>query len=123
MVRAPASESLQRRRIYRWVAAVGLLATAEDQRGADVPKLNAMGLLGALAACEAMLGLLAGQIPYVQGQPKEPSFGRVLELAGPKAKPRRSQTIRGELMAMHSVRNAFVHGGILKYVAPELGWR
>jgi hypothetical protein len=35
--------SLQRRRIYRWVAAVGLLGAAEDQRGADVPETNAIG--------------------------------------------------------------------------------
>jgi hypothetical protein len=109
--RASGAESLQRRRIYRWVAAVGLLATAEELQGVDVPETNAMGLMGAHAACEAMLGLLAGNIPYVQGKPKEPPFPMVLELAAGKARPRLTQTLRSELMAMHSVRNAFVHGG------------
>jgi hypothetical protein len=32
-------------------------------------------------------------------------------LARASARPRLSQTLRGELMAMHAVRNAFVHGG------------
>lgn len=104
--------SLQRRRVYRWVAAVGLLATAEDQRGADTPETNAMGLMGAHAACEAMLGLIVGPLPYMKGQPAdERYFPILLELAAPAAKPRLSQTLRGELMAMHGTRNGFVHGG------------
>lgn len=112
MARALASESLQRRRIYRWVAAAGLLATAEEQRGVDVPEMNAMGLMAAHAASEAMLALLAGQMPYVKGKSREPAFPEVLELAAAKVKrPPISQTLRGELMAMHGVRNAFVHGG------------
>lgn len=58
----PAS-SRQRRKLYRWVAAVGMLATAEDQRGADVPETNAVALLAAHAACESMLGLIVGPLP------------------------------------------------------------
>ena len=109
--RAPAA-SLQRRRIHRWVAAVGLLATAEDLRGADVPETNAMGLMGAHAACEAMLGLIVGPLPFVKGQPpNERFFPDLLGLTASVAKPRLSQALRGELMAMHEVRNAFVHGG------------
>jgi hypothetical protein len=109
--RTPAA-SLQRRRIYRWVAAVGLLATAEDQSGADVPETNAMGLMGAHAACEAMLGLIVGPLPFVKGQPAtERYFPVLLELAAAAAKPRLSQALRGELVTMHHVRNAFVHGG------------
>jgi len=109
--RTPAA-SLQRRRIHRWVAAVGLLATAEDLRGADVPETNAMGLMGAHAACEAMLGLIVGSLPFVKGQPaNERYFPDLLRLSASVAKPRLSQALRGELMAMHDIRNAFVHGG------------
>lgn len=104
--------SLRRRRIYRWVAAVGLLATAEDQRGADVPETNAIGLMGTHAACEAMLGLIVGPLPYAKGQPaRERYFPDLLALASSTAKPRLSQALRGELMTMHDVRNGFVHGG------------
>ena len=117
MSRASAT-SLQRRRIDRWVAAVGLLAAAEDQRGVDVPELNAMGLLAAHAACEAMLGLIVGPLPFTKGQSsKELSFLALLEKAAPVAKPKLNQTLRGDLNAMHSVRNGFVHGGAIVHVS------
>lgn len=35
----------ERRRLQRWIAAVGLLSTAEERRTADVPETNAMALL------------------------------------------------------------------------------
>jgi hypothetical protein len=112
MTQAALSTSTQRRRLYRWVAAVGLLAAAEDQRGADVPETNAMGLIGAHAACEAMLGLMIGPLPYARGQPAdERYFPVLLELAAAKAHPRLSQSLRGDLMTMHHARNGFVHGG------------
>jgi hypothetical protein len=109
--RTPAA-SLQRRRIYRWVAAVGLLGAAEDQRGADVPETNAIGLMAAHAACEAMLGLIIGPLPYAPKQPpRERYFGTLLELALAASKPPLSNALRDDLLTMHDVRNSFVHGG------------
>lgn len=112
MARRTTAASLQRRRVYRWVAAVGLLATAEEQRGADTAETNAMGLMGAHAACEAMLGLIVGPLPHDSKQPaRERYFPILLSLAAPAAKPPLSNDLRDELFSMHDVRNAFVHGG------------
>jgi hypothetical protein len=89
-----------------------MLATAEDQRGADTPETNAMGLMGAHAASEAMLGLIVGPLPYDKKEPPdERFFPSLLRLAASAAQPPLSQTLRGELMTMHGVRNGFVHGG------------
>jgi hypothetical protein len=102
--------AVQRRRMYRWVTAVGLLATAEEHRAADVPETNAMGLLAAHASCEAILGLIVGPLP--PGRPsRERYFPQLLDLAVPVAKPPLSNALRDDLLTMHDVRNAFVHGG------------
>lgn len=112
MTTRSSAATVERRRLYRWVAAVGLLAAAEEQRGADVPEMNAMGLIASHSACEAMLGLIIGPLPFVKGQPAdERYFPTLLELAASRARPRLSQTLRGDLRTMHHVRNGFVHGG------------
>jgi hypothetical protein len=91
---------------------VGLLATAEDLRGADTSETNAMGLMGAHAACEAMLGLMAAQKPYPKGKPShQPAFPVLLEHVATNARPKLPQGLRDDLLVMHDVRNSFVHGG------------
>jgi hypothetical protein len=70
-----------------------------------------MGLLSAHAACEAMLGLMIGTVPYAKGKPRERYFPDLLELAAPRARPRLTQALRGDLVTMHDVRNSFIHGG------------
>jgi len=112
MTTRASAANVQRRRLYRWVAAVGLLAAAEEQRGADVPETNAMGLLAAHAACEAMLGLIVGVVPYTKGRPQDPTFPDLLEMAAPVAKPRFQTGLKGDLMLMHRARNGFVHAGL-----------
>ena len=112
MTKPTRATSLQRRRIYRWVAAVGLLTAAEEQRGADVPEMSAIGLMGAHAACEAMLGLIIGPLPYARREPpRERYFPILLDLAVEVAKPSLASALRDDLLTMHDVRNAFVHGG------------
>lgn len=91
---------------------MGLVAAAEEHRGADVPEMNAMGMIAAHAACEAMLGLIIGPLPFVKGKPvDERYFPELLGLAAARARPRLSQTLQGDLGVMHHVRNGFVHGG------------
>jgi hypothetical protein len=96
----------------RWLAAVGLTATAEDIARVDTAETNAMALLGAHAACEALLGLLAGVQRHTG--PKEVFFWQLLEEAKkkvntPKAKVRIEPDMADDLDAMHQIRNAFVH--------------
>ena len=111
MATRASSAAVQRRRLYRWVAAVGLLAAAEDQRGADVPETNAMGLLAAHAACEAMLGLIVGTLPYSQGKAGDPGFPELLDKAEAVARPSFATALHSDLLLMHRVRNGFVHAG------------
>ena len=111
MTTRASSAAVQRRRLYRWVAAVGLLAAAEDQRGADVPETNAMGLLAAHAACEAMLGLIIGTLPYSQGKAGDPGFVDLLDKAEAVARPSFATALHSDLLLMHRVRNGFVHAG------------
>jgi hypothetical protein len=95
----------QRRRLRRWLAAVGLTTAAEDAARVDTPETNAMALLGAYAACETLLGLLAGVRRYKQGD--EVSFPRLLTAA--RAKVTIEADLGDDLDAMHRIRNAFVH--------------
>jgi uncharacterized protein YutE (UPF0331/DUF86 family) len=95
----------ERRRLRRWLAAVGLTTAAEDAARVDTPETNAMALLGADAACETLLGLLAGVRRYKQGD--EVSFPRLLTAAG--AKVTIEADLGDDLDAMHRIRNAFVH--------------
>jgi hypothetical protein len=88
-----------------------LLAAAEDQRGADVPETNAMGLLAAHAACEAMLGLIVGVVPYTKGKSQDPYFPDLLEMAAEVARPRIQIGLKSDLLLMHRARNGFVHAG------------
>lgn len=111
MTTRASAAAVQRRRLYRWVAAVGLLAAAEDQRGADVPETNAMGLLAAHAACEAILGLVIGTLPYRQGKAGDPSFPELLGKAEAVARPAFATALHSDLLLMHRARNGFVHAG------------
>jgi hypothetical protein len=72
--------------MYRWVAALGLVAAAEDQRAADIPETNAMGVLAAHAACEAMLG--QSSVPFhIRRASREKYSPDVMGIAAPVAKP------------------------------------
>ena len=109
-VAAASFPAAERRRIQRWVVAVGMLATAEEQRRADVAETNALGHLAAHAACETMLGLIAGNVkPLKPGM--EPSFREVLEQAERKADPRLPDNLLDELRIVNRVRDNFVHAG------------
>lgn len=95
----------ERLRLQRWIAAIGLTAAAEDAGRVDTAETNALALLGAHAACEALLGLLAGIRRYKQGD--EYSFPRLLDDAARKVQL--SPDLTDDLEAAHRVRNGFVH--------------
>lgn len=65
--------------------AVDLTSAAEDVVRADSPEANAMALLGAHAACEALLGLLATR-RATELAPKPRSTGWVMP---PQSSPQR----------------------------------
>jgi len=95
----------ERLRLRRWLAAVGLTTTAEDAARVDTAETNAIALLGAHAACEALLGLLAGVRRHRPGD--EVAFGRLVESAA--AKVTLGPGLADDLDAMHRIRNDFVH--------------
>lgn len=113
MTAAPPLPFEDRSRLQRWVAAVGLLVAAEEAASTDVPESNAIGVLAAEAACEAMLGLLIGvyEQPPMDKQGREASFSalldRVLEL-GVQVPP----VLVADLRVTHRTRNGFVHAGM-----------
>jgi hypothetical protein len=95
----------ERLRLRRWLAAVGLTAAAEDAARVDTAETNAMALLSAHAACEALLGLLDGVRRHKPGE--DVSFGRLLDSA--QAKVTFDIGLADDLDAMHRIRNDFVH--------------
>jgi len=95
----------ERLQLRRWLAAVGLTGAAEEAAHVDTAETNAMALLGAHAACEALLGLLAGVRRHKPGD--EVAFGRLLESAA--AKVALTPDLADNLDAMHRIRNDFVH--------------
>ncbi len=95
----------ERLQLRRWLAAVGLTVAAEDAARVDTPATNAMALLGAHAACEALLGLLAGVRRHKPGD--EVSFARLVDSAASKVTL--ASGMSDDLDAMHRIRNDFVH--------------
>lgn len=91
--------------LQRWLAAVGLIRSAEESARIDTPETNASALLSAHAACEALLGLIAGVQPYKRGE--DIPFGRLLAKSATRARLRRDVT--DDLDAVHRMRNDFVH--------------
>lgn len=92
-------------RLRRWLAAVGLTSAAEDVARVDTPETNAMALLGAHAACEALLGLLAGTARHRPGP--EVRFSGLVTAA--EANVTLEPDLVDDLDAMHRIRNDFVH--------------
>jgi hypothetical protein len=104
----------ERLSLSRWLAAVGLTGAAEDAARVDTPETNAMALLGGHAACEALLGLLAGVERLQAG--KDIYFWQLLDQAKRKVNTARAKTKIGpdlsdHLVAMNGARNGFVHAG------------
>jgi len=102
----------ERERLTRWLAAVGLTGAAEDAARVDAPETNAMALLGAHVACEALLGLLAGVERLKAG--KDIYFWQLLEQAKLKvntAGAKIGPDLSDHLVAMNGARNGFVHAG------------
>ena len=95
----------ERVRLRRWLAAVGLTSAAVDVARVDTPETNAMALLGAHAACEALLGLVARKARHKPGE--EVSFSGLLTAAG--ANVQLHADLVDDLDAMHRMRNDFVH--------------
>jgi hypothetical protein len=90
--------------LRRWLAAVGLTVAAEDAARVDTPETNAIALLGAYAACQALLGLMAGTREY-----KRDEDVPFLELMKAAETVSREFGLRDSLRAMHRMRNDFVH--------------
>ena len=104
----------QRESLRRWLAAVGLTVAAEDAARVDTPETNAMALLGAHVACEALLGLLAGVERLQAG--KDIYFWRLLDQAKLQVNAAGTKTqirpdLSDHLVAMNGARNGFVHAG------------
>lgn len=100
--------------LSRWLAAVGLTGAAEDTARVDTPETNAMALLGAHAACEALLGLLAGSERLRAG--RDIYFWQLLDQAKQKvntagAAMKIGPDLSDHLVSMNGARNGFVHAG------------
>jgi hypothetical protein len=102
--------ALTRNRLQRWVAAIGLLSVAEDERTANTAESNAIALLAAHAATESMLGLLVGAQPS-NAKAKEKFFPEILEEARKVARPRFTSSMVTDMLLMHRARNGFLHAG------------
>ena len=87
------------------MAAVGLTSAAVDVARVDTPETNAMALLGAHAACEALLGLLAGTARHRPGP--EVKFSGLVAAA--ETNVQLQADLVDDLDAMHRIRNDFVH--------------
>jgi hypothetical protein len=98
----------ERLRLRRWLAAVGLTAAAEDAARVDTPETNAMALLGAHAACEALLGLLSGVRRYKRGE--EVAFPKLLASASSAVTI--PTDLADNLDVIYRMRNDFVHASL-----------
>lgn len=96
-----------RLQLQRWIAAIGLTAAGEDAGRLDTVETNALSLLAAYAACEALLGLLGGTRPYKRGE--EVTFPTLMRDA--EANVRLEKGLKNDLLAVYRMRNDFVHAG------------
>jgi hypothetical protein len=99
-----------RNRLQRWIAAIGLLSVAEDERTANTAESNAIALLTAHAATESMLGLLIGAQPS-SVKAKEKFFPEILEEARKVARPKFTSSMVADMLLVHRARNGFLHAG------------
>lgn len=108
---SPTTPGRQRRRLQRWIAAIALLGAAERSARADTPETNAMALLSAHAASEALLGLLVGHRNYRRNE--DIPFPRLVQDAAQALERRHAGALAPDLLddldAMHRARNSFVH--------------
>lgn len=98
----------ERLRLSRWLAAVGLTVAAEDAARIDTPETNAISLLGAHAACEALLGLLSRVRQYKRSD--EVPFPKLVVMASSVvALP---SDLSDNLDVMHRMRDDFIHASL-----------
>jgi len=109
----------QRRRLRRWITAIALIGAAERSARADTPETNAMALLSAHAAAEALLGLIVGHRNVTRGE--DVPFARLVLDAVASLKRRRARALAPDLLddldAMHRARNGFVHAASAVHVS------
>ena len=98
----------ERLRLSRWLAAVGLTVAAEDAARIDTPETNAISLLGAHAACEALLGLLSRVRQYKRSD--EVSFPKLVIMASSVVTM--PADLADNLDVMHRMRDDFVHASM-----------
>jgi hypothetical protein len=95
----------ERQSLRRWLVAVGLTVAAEDAARVDTPETNALALLGAYAACQALLGLMAGTREYKRDE--DVPFADLMKSVSATVASERS--FGDALRQMHRMRNDFVH--------------
>lgn len=109
-VRLP-TPARQRRRLRRWIAAIALIDAADRSAKLDTPETNAMALLSAHAAAEALLGLIVGYRNYERNE--DIPFPKLIKAAVNALSQRRARALAHDLLddldAMHRARNRFVH--------------
>ena len=95
----------ERQSLRRWLVAVGLTVAAEDAARVDTPETNALALLGAYAACQALLGLMTGTRVYKRDE--DVPFADLMKSVS--ATVARERGFGDALRQMHRMRNDFVH--------------